>query len=58
MKTLRILIVEDEPLVAIPLEMVVTESVTAAVVVEAPVAATRKILLYEALDFAFFLMPM
>jgi hypothetical protein len=38
MKTLRILIVEDEPLVAMDLEMMVTEIVTAAVVVEASVA--------------------
>ena len=52
MKTLRILIAEGEPLVAIPLEMVVTEIVTAAVVVEAPVAAAKKIL-HDLLDFAF-----
>jgi DNA-binding response OmpR family regulator len=49
---LRILIVEDEPLVAMALEMMVTEIVTAAVVVEASVAATKKVL-HEALDFAF-----
>jgi two-component SAPR family response regulator len=52
MKTLRILIVEDDPLVAMNLEMVVTAIVTAVVVVEASVAATKKIL-HEALDFAF-----
>ena len=52
MKTLRILIVEDEPLVAMGLEMMVTEIVTAAVVVEASVAATKEVL-HEALDFAF-----
>jgi hypothetical protein len=45
-------------LAATVLQVMVAEIVTAAVVVEAPVAATRKILLYEALDFAFFLMPM
>jgi two-component SAPR family response regulator len=48
----RILIVEDEPLVAKALEMMVTEIVTAAVVVEASVAATKEVL-HEALDFAF-----
>jgi hypothetical protein len=37
MKTLHILIVEDEPLVAMALEMMVTEIVTAAVLVEASV---------------------
>jgi response regulator RpfG family c-di-GMP phosphodiesterase len=52
MKTLRILIVEDEPLVAMDLEMMVTEIVTAAVVDETSVAATKEIL-QEALDFAF-----
>ena len=52
MKTLHILIVEDEPLVAMDLEMMVTEIVTAAVVVETSVAATKKVL-HEALDFAF-----
>src|ERR1700730_2862018 len=49
---LHILIVEDEPLVAMALEMMITEIVTAAVVVEASVAATKKVL-HEALDFAF-----
>jgi two-component SAPR family response regulator len=52
MKTLRILIVEDQPLVAMGLEMMVTEIVRAAVVVEASVAATKEVL-HEALDFAF-----
>jgi two-component SAPR family response regulator len=52
MKTLHILIVEDEPLTAIDLAMVVTETVAAAVVVEGSVAAAKKVL-NEALDFAF-----
>ena len=52
MKTLRILIVEDQPWVAMGLEMMVTEIVRAAVVVEASVAATKEVL-HEALDFAF-----
>jgi DNA-binding response OmpR family regulator len=52
MKTLRILIVEDDPLVSMGLEMMVTEVVTAAVMVKVSVAATKKIL-HEALDFAF-----
>ncbi len=52
MKTLRILIVEDDPLVAMSLEMMVTEIVTATVVVKASVAATKKIL-HDILDFAF-----
>jgi hypothetical protein len=42
MKTLRILIVEDEPLVAMALEMM-TGIVTAAVMVEASVAATKEV---------------
>ena len=48
----RILIVEDEPLVAMNLEMVVTAIVTSVVVVEASVAANQEGL-HEALDFAF-----
>src|ERR1700730_10527456 len=52
MKTLRILIVEDEPLIATYLELMVTEIVTATVVVEASVAAAKKVL-HEILDFAF-----
>ena len=52
MKILRILIVEDEPVVAADLEIMVTEIVPATVVVEASVAATKKVL-HEALDFAF-----
>ena len=52
MKTLCILIVEDEPMVAMDLEMMVTEIVTAAVVVEASVAAAKKVL-QQPLDFAF-----
>lgn len=52
MKTLRILIVEDEPLVAAELEIMVTEIAPAIIMVEASVAATMK-MLHEALDFAF-----
>jgi two-component SAPR family response regulator len=52
MKTLRILIVEDEPLIAMELKIMVIEIVTATVVVEASVAAAKKVL-HEILDFAF-----
>jgi CheY-like chemotaxis protein len=52
MKMLHILIVEDEPLIAMDLEIVITEIVTATVVVEPSVAATKNVL-HEALDFAF-----
>ncbi len=52
MKTLRILIVEDEPLIAMDLKIMVIEIVTATVMVEASVAATKKVL-HEAVDFAF-----
>jgi DNA-binding LytR/AlgR family response regulator len=52
MKILHILIVEDEPLVALDLEAMIIEIVTATVVVEGSVAATKEIL-HEALDFAF-----
>jgi CheY-like chemotaxis protein len=52
MKTLHILIVEDDPLVAMGLEMMVTEIVTATVVVKESVAAAKKIL-HDLLDFAF-----
>jgi DNA-binding response OmpR family regulator len=52
MKILHILIVEDEPWVAMDLEMIITKSVTATVVVEGSVADTKKVL-HEALDFAF-----
>jgi hypothetical protein len=41
-------------LVAMNLEMMVTEIVTATVVVEASVAATKKVL-HEGLDFAFWM---
>ena len=44
MKMLRILIVEDEPLVALELEMMVSDFVSAAIVVEVSVAATKKVL--------------
>ncbi len=51
-KILHILIVEDEPWVAMDLEMIIIEIVTATVVVERSVADTKKVL-DEALDFAF-----
>ena len=47
------LVVEDEPLAATVLQVMVAEIVTAAGVVEATVAATRKVL-HEAHDFASF----
>ena len=52
MKMLNILIVEDEALVAMDLEMMITKIVPAAIVIEASVAATKKVL-HEGLDFAF-----
>jgi CheY-like chemotaxis protein len=52
MKILHILIVEDEPWVAMDLEMMIIEIVAATVVVEGSVAETKKVL-DEALDFAF-----
>jgi CheY-like chemotaxis protein len=52
MKRLRILIIEDEPFVAMYLEIMVLDIVTATVVVESSVAASKKAL-HEALDFAF-----
>ena len=52
MKMLNILIVEDETLVAMDLEMMITKIVSASIVVEASVADTKKVL-HEALDFAF-----
>jgi DNA-binding response OmpR family regulator len=52
MKTFRILIVEDEPWIAMDLETIIIELVTASVVVEPSIAATKEIL-HEALDFAF-----
>lgn len=48
----RILIVEDEPLVAMALQEMVDACVTASVVVEPSVAATKKAL-REPVDFAF-----
>ena len=48
----RILIVEDEPLVAMTLQEMVDECVTATVVVEPSVAGTKKAL-RESFDFAF-----
>jgi uncharacterized protein (UPF0212 family) len=53
-KMLRILIVEDEPLVGLELEMMVSDFVSAAIVVEVSVAATKKVLHQDDLDFAFF----
>jgi DNA-binding LytR/AlgR family response regulator len=50
---LRILIVEDEPLIALELEMMVSDFVSAAIVVEVSVAATKKVLHQDDLDFAF-----
>src|ERR1700730_14436864 len=50
-KMLTILIVEDETLVAMDLEMMITKIVPAAIVIESSVAATKKVL-HEALDFA------
>ena len=52
MKPLRILIVEDEPLLAMNLKEMVDEFVTANVVAEPSVAAT-KTALRKAVDFAF-----
>ncbi len=52
MKTLHILIVEDEPWVAMDLEMIIIKIVTATVLIEGSVAATKEAL-HEALDFAF-----
>jgi DNA-binding response OmpR family regulator len=52
MKILRILIVEDEPMIAMDLETMVTDVVTAIVLVKVSVAATKKVL-DESLDFVF-----
>jgi DNA-binding LytR/AlgR family response regulator len=52
MKILHILIVEDEPWIALDLEAIIIEFVTATVVIEGSVAETKKVL-DEALDFAF-----
>jgi CheY-like chemotaxis protein len=52
MKPLRILIVEDEPLLATNLKEMVSEFVAATVVVEPSVAATKEAL-RQAVDFAF-----
>jgi DNA-binding LytR/AlgR family response regulator len=52
MKTLRVLIVEDEPIVAMDLETIVTETVAAAVVIKASVAGAKKVL-DGPVDFAF-----
>jgi len=52
MKMLRILIVEDETMIALVLEGMIADIVPATVVIEASVASTMKIL-NEAIDFAF-----
>ena len=52
MKTFRILIVEDEPWIAMDLETIVIDLVTATFVVEGSIAASKEVL-QEALDFAF-----
>jgi len=53
MKMLHILVVEDEPWIAMDLEMMIIEVVTATVVIERSAAAAKKGL-DEILDFAFF----
>jgi DNA-binding LytR/AlgR family response regulator len=52
MKIFRILIVEDEPWIAMDLEMIIIELVTATVVIERSIAGTKEVL-HKALDFAF-----
>src|ERR1700730_17180470 len=52
MTTLHILIVEDEMMVALDLETMITDLVQATVVIEASVAGTKKVL-NEDIDFAF-----
>ena len=52
MKMLHILVVEDEPWIAMDLEMMIIEVVTATVVIERSAAAAKKGL-DEILDFAF-----
>ena len=54
MTVLHILVVEDKPSIAMDLEMIIIENVTATIVVEGSVAATKEIL-HEALDFAFWM---
>jgi len=44
MKTLRVLIVEDEPLLAMDLESIVTDTVSAAVIVKSSVAGAKEVL--------------
>jgi DNA-binding LytR/AlgR family response regulator len=53
MKMLRILIVEGEPLIALELEMTVSDCVSAAILVEVSVAASKEVLRQDDLDFAF-----
>lgn len=52
MKTLRVLIVEDEPLIAMDLENFVTEIVPAVAIARSSVAGAKQVLV-ETLDFAF-----
>lgn len=52
MKALRVLVVEDEMLIALYLEGVITEVAPAVVVIKASVAETKQVL-QEAFDFAF-----
>jgi CheY-like chemotaxis protein len=52
MKILHILIVEDEALIAMDLQQIIEDIVTATFVTEATVAATKKAL-HQDLDFAF-----
>jgi len=52
MKMLRILIVEDETMIALVLEGMIADIVSATVVIEASVASTMNIL-NETIDFAF-----
>jgi DNA-binding LytR/AlgR family response regulator len=53
MKTLRVLIVEDEPLLAMDLESIVTDTVSAAVIVKSSVAGAKKFLDSQFLDSQF-----
>ena len=56
MKTLRVLIVEDEPLLAMDLESIVTDTVSAAVIVKSSVAGAKKFLDSQVLDSQVFLL--
>lgn len=52
MKNLHILIVEDEPVIALDLQLIIEDIVAATFVTEASVAATKEVL-HQDLDFAF-----